>query len=138
MPENGIFSGTISLLQKSLNLRSMQHRVLASNIANIDTPHYKAFELAVEEELNKGREASRAIRLVRTHAGHFPVGRTAMDRVKLKTADPPEFSLRGDGNTVDMDRTMGKMAENTIMYKTAAQLISMKLKGLKNVIRGGK
>jgi flagellar basal body rod protein FlgB len=61
-----------------------------------------------------------------------------MDNVKLKAADPPEFSLRGDGNTVNVDRTMGKLAENTILYKTAAQLISKKLTGLKNAIKGGK
>ena len=49
----------------------------------------------------------------------------------------PEFSVRGDGNTVDLDRTMGKLAENTLLYKTAAQLISRKFSGLKSAIRGG-
>jgi len=49
VPTNGIFHDTISLLERSLNLRSLQHRVLASNIANMDTPNYKAVELAVTE-----------------------------------------------------------------------------------------
>jgi flagellar basal-body rod protein FlgB len=57
--------------------------------------------------------------------------------VKLKEMTPPAYSLRGDGNTVDIDRTMGKLAENTLMYRTTAQLISKKFKGLKNVINGG-
>jgi flagellar basal-body rod protein FlgB len=60
-----------------------------------------------------------------------------VDKVKLRTAKPPELSLRGDGNTVDIDRTMGQLAENTLLYKTAVQLISKKFNGLKNVIRGG-
>ena len=138
MPSDGIFNDTISMLERSLDLRSLQHRVLSSNIANLDTPNYKAFELVVEEEINRERELPRNIRLVRTHSNHFPIKATPMDNVKLKAADPPEFSLRGDGNTVNVDRTMGKLAENTILYKTAAQLISKKLTGLKNAIKGGK
>ena len=138
MPSDGIFNDTISMLERSLDLRSLQHRVLSSNIANLDTPNYKAFELVVEEEINRERELPRNIRLVRTHSNHFPIKATPMDNVKLKAADPPEFSLRGDGNTVNVDRTMGKLSENTILYKTAAQLISKKLTGLKNAIKGGK
>jgi flagellar basal-body rod protein FlgB len=138
MPSDGIFNDTIFMLERSLDLRSLQHRVLSSNIANLDTPNYKAFELVVEEEINRERELPRNIRLVRTHSNHFPIKATPMDNVKLKAADPPEFSLRGDGNTVNVDRTMGKLAENTILYKTAAQLISKKLTGLKNAIKGGK
>jgi len=138
MPSDGIFNDTIVMLERSLDLRSLEHRVLSSNIANMDTPNYKAFELVVEEEINKERELSRNIQLVRTHSNHFPIKVTPMDNIKLKAADPPELSLRGDGNTVNIDRTMGKLAENTILYKTAAQLISKKLTGLKNAIKGGK
>lgn len=137
MPKNVIFGETISMLEKSLNLRSLQHKTLTSNIANIDTPNYKAIELAVEEEINKTKDSGRGIQLVRTHADHLQLNHRQRNDVKFKTAKPPAFSLRGDGNTVDVDRTMGKLAENTLLYKTAAQLISKKLKGLKNVIKGG-
>ena len=138
MPSDGIFNETISLLERSLDLRSQQHRVLSSNIANMDTPNYQAFELVVEEEINKERDFPRNIQLVRTHSNHLPINVTSTDNVKLKAVDPFELSLRGDGNTVNVDRTMGKLAENTILYKTAAQLISKKLTGLKNAIKGGK
>ena len=53
MATQGIFSETISMLSKALDLRSRKHSVIVSNIANIDTPHYKAFDLAVEEELKR-------------------------------------------------------------------------------------
>ena len=137
MPTNGLFRDTISLLERSLNLRSLQHRVLASNIANMDTPNYKAVELAVAEEMSKKQGSASGIQLVQTQHGHLPLKHNPSDRVKLKTARPPEFSLRGDGNTVDLDRTMGRLAENTLLYKTAAQIISQKFSGLKNAIRGG-
>jgi flagellar basal-body rod protein FlgB len=115
----------------------MQHRVLASNIANIDTPNYKAVELAVAEEMSGNRNHTSGIQLVQTQPGHLPLKNNAADHVKLKVAKPPELSLRGDGNTVDLDRTMGSLAENTLLYKTAAQIISQKFNGLKNVIKGG-
>ena len=137
MPTNGIFRETISLLERSLNLRSLQHRVLASNIANMDTPNYKAVELSVAEEMNKNQNSDSGIQLMRTQTGHLPIKHNPTDSVKLKIAKPPEFSLRGDGNTVDLDRTMGNLAENTLLYKTAAQIISQKFSGLKNVIKGG-
>ena len=137
MPTNRLFRNTISLLERSLNIRSLQHRVLSSNIANMDTPNYKAVELAVAEEINGSQDSAPSIQLVQTQPGHLPLKHDPADHVKLKTAKPPEFSLRGDGNTVDLDRTMGKLAENTLLYKTAAQLISQKFSGLKNAIRGG-
>ena len=133
----GIFRDTISLLEKSLNLRSLQHRVLASNIANMDTPNYKAVELAVEEEMEKKSGNAARIQLVRTRPDHLPLRQDSANHVNLQVANPPKFSLRGDGNTVDLDRTMGKLAENTILYKTAAQIISQKFNGLKNAIKGG-
>ena len=137
MPTNGIFSETIFLLEKSLNLRSLQHRALASNIANMDTPNYKAVELDVAEKMQKNKGAVPGLRLARTHSGHLQFRSHRTDRVELKKMPPPAYSLRGDGNTVDIDRTMGKLAENTLMYRTTAQLIAKKFRGLKNVIKGG-
>jgi flagellar basal-body rod protein FlgB len=135
---SGIFDGTISVLQKSLNVRSVQHQVLSSNVANADTPNYKAFEVAVDEELRKLDTGKPRIQLARTQSGHLPVGRSESDRVTLKNSPVPALSLRADGNTVDLDRAMGELAENTIKYKTSAQLISMKLKDLRNAIIGGR
>jgi flagellar basal-body rod protein FlgB len=138
MPSDKLFNETISLLERSLDLRSLNHRVLSANIANMDTPKYKAFELMVEEEINRGRSPSRSMLLVRTNPNHFPMNTIPVDGIKLKKVNPTGFSLRGDGNTVDVDRTMGALAENSILYRTAAQLVSDKLKGLLNAIRGGK
>lgn len=137
MTPDGIFSETFSLLERSLNLRSLQHRVLASNIANMDTPNYKAVELAVTEEMNRSRNSIPAVNLMRTQTGHLPLSAESADAVKLKAASPPELSLRGDGNTVNLDYTMGKLAENTILYRAAAQLISRKFSSLRSAIKGG-
>jgi len=137
VPTNGIFDNTFSLLERSLDLRSLNHRVLASNIANMDTPNYKAFELVVAEEMQRDPESGAKIPFVRTHINHLPGKTEPSNQVRLKTARAPDFSLRGDGNTVDIERTMGKLAENTLLYNSAVQLIAKKFSGLRIAIKGG-
>ena len=137
MPTEKIITETITNLAKSLNLRSIQHKALASNIANMDTPNYKAVELDVAEKMKKNKGSVPGLQLARTHGRHLQFRTHRTDRVELKKMTPPAYNLRGDGNTVDIDRTMGKLAQNTLMYRATAQLISKKFKGLKNVIKGG-
>ena len=138
MPSQSLFSGSIATLQKTLNMGSLRHKVLTANIANIDTPNYKAFEVVMEDELKKNGRPSHPIQLVRTRSEHLAGRHQSATNVKVKAADPPALNFRADGNTVDLDKTMGKLAENTILYRAAAQIIKRKFQGLKNVIQGGK
>jgi flagellar basal-body rod protein FlgB len=137
MPTQSIFDGSIAALHKALNIGALQHKVLTSNIANIDTPNYKAFEVVMEDALRENDRAAETIKLVRTQPQHLNGYHTLSSDVKIKTADPPPFNLRADGNTVDLEKTMGKLAENTILYRTAAQIIKKKFQALLNSIQGG-
>jgi len=137
MPTNSLFEGSIAALQKSLNISSLRHKVLTANIANIDTPNFKAFEVVMEDEISKDGRPARPIKLVRTQPDHLQGRRQSASNVKIKPADPPALNFRADGNTVDLDKTMGKLAENTLLYRAAAQIIRRKFQGLKNVIQGG-
>ena len=137
MPTQSLFEGSITTLQKTLNRGSLRHKVLTANIANIDTPNYKAFEVVMEDELKKNGRPSRPIQLLRTRPEHLPGQHQSATNVKVKVADPPTLNFRADGNTVDLDKTMGKLAENSILYRAAAQIIKRKFQGLKNVIQGG-
>ena len=137
MPTQSLFAGSISALHKALNVGALRHKVLTSNIANIDTPNYKAFEVVMEDALRKNGNSVEAAQLVRTQPRHL-AGRHALSSdVKIKAADPSPFNLRADGNTVDLEKTMGKLAENTILYRAAAQIIKKKFQGLINSIQGG-
>ena len=71
MTTQGIFSETISMLSKALDLRSRKHSVIVSNIANIDTPNYKAFDLMVEAEMNKSQGTRKKLSIDKTHSGHL-------------------------------------------------------------------
>lgn len=138
MESQGIFSQTVSILEKALDLRSKKHNVIASNIANMDTPDYKAFDLIIEKELQKVTGKGNSISLNKTNKAHMQSQRSKAGGVSVVIDDTQELSLRGDGNTVDIDKQMGNMAENTLMYKAAAQMIHKKFQGLKSAIQGGK
>ena len=138
MKSQGIFSGTISILSKALDLRSRKHDVIVSNIANMDTPNYKAFDLIIEEQMNKAVGGERKLALDKTRPGHLSPQNNPSASLKIKMADPPQFSLRSDGNTVDIDRSMANLAENSLMYNAAARMIYKKFQGLKSAIQGGK
>jgi flagellar basal-body rod protein FlgB len=137
MATQDLFEGSISALHRALNTGALQHKVLTSNIANIDTPNYKAFEVVMEDALKKNGRSVEAIKLVRTQSQHLAGRHPLSTQVKIKATDPPPFNLRADGNTVDLEKTMGKLAENTILYRAAAQIIKKKFQGLLNSIQGG-
>ena len=138
MESQRIFSQTVSILEKTLDLGSKKHNVIASNIANMDTPDYKAFDLVIEKELQKVTGKGNSISLNKTNKAHMQSERSKADGVSVVIDDTQGLSLRGDGNTVDIDKQMGNMAENTLMYKAAAQMIYRKFQGLKSAIQGGK
>jgi flagellar basal-body rod protein FlgB len=127
----------MATLQKSLNTGSLRHKVLTSNIANIDTPNYKAFEVVMKDAGKHNAHAQRPIELVRTQPRHLSGRHSSSNPIEIKTVDSSGNNFRADGNTVDLDRVMGKLAENTLMYRTAAQIIKKKFQGLKNAIQGG-
>ena len=137
MPTQSLFDETITALQKTLDAGSLRHKVLTSNIANIDTPNYKAFEVVMEDALKRNNRSAGSIELVRTDSRHLSGRNPKSNPIKIRTADAGTNNFRADGNTVDLDRTMGKLAENTLMYRSAAQIIKKKFLGLKNVIQGG-
>jgi flagellar basal-body rod protein FlgB len=140
MDENRIFGGTIDIATKALDLRSRRHEVIASNIANADTPGYKAFDVLVDEALQKSSSKhSDSMSVKQTHPGHLPakaIGTRNLDEPMIQHAT--NVSLRGDGNTVDMDREMSNLAANQLLYKATARIMSKKFEGLLHAIRGGK
>ena len=138
MDSQGIFSGTISTVEKVLDLRSLKHNLIVSNIANVDTPRYKSFDMIIEEEIGKKTGTKNGVNLTRTKVEHLPGRKSSAGNVKPKFVDKLPLSERGDGNTVDIDKEMADMAENNLMYNTLAQILSKKFTGLKTAIQEGR
>ena len=137
MENHPLFDRTVTLLSRVLDLRARNHRLIVSNIANADTPDYKEFRMHVEDALKNESQTVAAPGLKRTRSGHLPVGRRDSAGVRITREKTTGYSLRGDGNTVDPDRSMSRMAENSLLYNTATQILNKKLQGLKAVIQGG-
>ena len=75
----------------------------------------------------------------RTHPGHLPAKALGTRNLGAPMIQPETtVSLRGDGNTVDMDREMSNLAANQLLYKTTARIMSKKFEGLMHAIKGGK
>jgi flagellar basal-body rod protein FlgB len=129
------FDSTIGALNTSLNLRTLNHDVISSNIANADTPGYKAkaveFESALRDALGVGGE----LPMEAADPKHI-VHRTT-DPVDPEIYDDPNGVESLDGNTVDRADQMAKMAENQLMYDASAEMLKRKLGMLKYAITEG-
>jgi len=137
MESGALFGGAFPILEKALDLRSMRHHLIVSNIANKDTPNYKAFDLMVEEEMARSTNTGDATQLKRTDDAHLSETRSSGTSGTMGRATGQEFSLRGDGNSVDIDREMANLSENNLLYDALAQVISRKFRGLEDAIKGG-
>lgn len=124
----------LSVYSQALNLRSQRHQVLASNIANADTPQYKArdfdFESAMKNAMG-GRVQVGGIGLSQTTTGHLP-GSGASGPAALKFRSETQSAV--DGNTVDMDVERAQIADNALQYQILTQLISDKFKGIRSAL----
>ena len=109
MPEK-----TQMILEYMMDIAAFRNKLLTSNIANADTPGYKAKDISFQEEMNN------AI---------FSGGKS-----EYKIYESGTTMSERDGNTVNLDIEMAKVAENTLIYDTAAQLMAMKIRMKKNIL----
>ncbi len=122
-------------LQKALDLRAYRQQVLASNIANADTPNYKARDFDFAKELSRAVDGQGGKGELRTtsarHLQPKQDGRLGVD-LNYRAALQPSI----DGNTVDMDVERAQFTDNAIHYQFAVDRISSKVKSLLGAIQG--
>jgi flagellar basal-body rod protein FlgB len=134
----GIFDRDITLLERSLDFRSRRNNLLAGNIANIETPGYKAKDLVFEQALGAALKSQEPGPMVTTNRRHMSGNNpTPLEMVQPRTIQSANSVGSVDGNSVDLEREMAKLAENQIDYQALAQMISHKLLQLRTVIREG-
>lgn len=139
MAMDALFGSTIGLLGKSLDLRARNHNLISANIANVETPGYRPTSLSFEEGLREALKRPEGGHPQSVHPGHIPL-RGEVARLEMVTGEIVEdgqTSTGLDGNGVEMDHQMAKMAENQIMYNANVQLLTKKFESLKLAIKGG-
>lgn len=117
---------------QALALRARRQKVLANNIANADTPGYKARDFDFSQALSQALEtpvSGQGLALETTSPRHIPGHADAGFAPELLYRVPMQPSL--DGNTVDMNVERSAFADNTVRYRSALQFISGKIRGLK-------
>lgn len=122
--------------QQALGLRQQRHKVLASNIANADTPGYKARDMDFASALKKATgdiSGGKALGLSRTSERHLSGSGMAAKQPDLLYRVPDQPSL--DGNTVDMDRERTAFADNAVRYQAALTMMNSRIQGLKNAMQ---
>ena len=103
----------------------------------MDTPNYKAFDILVEEEMEKAFGETNTMTLMQTHPEHLSLNSAEnMNAPEVKPAERSWYNFREDGNTMDIDRTMSVLSENGLLYNASAQMISKKFQSLSNAING--
>jgi flagellar basal-body rod protein FlgB len=120
--------------QNALNLRAQRQQLLASNIANADTPNYKArdinFAATLQSKLKQTQSSSvpatPSVDLARTSPMQSD------NQAQYRTVDQPS----ADGNTVDMDVERVQYADNGLHYEADVTATSGQIKGLLSVIQG--
>ncbi|MBF0312324.1 MAG: flagellar basal body rod protein FlgB [Oligoflexia bacterium] len=124
----------LKALATSLNFRQMRQDVISSNIANSETPGYKAKRVDFEDALKKALEIDSAESLKTESSLHYNVGEGGMNELQPEIYEDPNGVVSEDGNSVDRDAEMAEMAENKILYDASVQLLNKKLGMLKYAI----
>ncbi|HRK08919.1 MAG TPA: flagellar basal body rod protein FlgB [Pseudobdellovibrionaceae bacterium] len=135
-----LFDRTTRALGSAANFRQMRHNVISSNVANADTPGYQAKKLEFEDSLARAiRTEASGAEPTAVETGHFATGPGAISRTQADVFENPDAEPVGlDGNTVNVEREMAGLVENSIMYKAAIQLINKKLAALKYAANDGR
>lgn len=124
------FDQALGIYPQALALRERRGEILAANLANADTPSYKARDLDFKSILKQN--LPEAVTMERTQAGHFAPQQLLDSRVMYR--NPNQVSL--DGNTVEANVEQAKYAENAVQYQASLQFISNKFSGLMMALRG--
>ena len=142
MQIEGIFNGTIDLLGKSVDLRAKNQTLIASNVANAETPNFVPKTLVFEQELQgalKNRQTGQSHPSI-THARHIPMRGTSssnsLQSVSGHVVESPASTPGKDGNSVELENEMGRMAENQVMFNASVQMLNKKFDGLRTAIKG--
>jgi len=134
-----IFDRTMQLLQRSLDLRGARQRVISSNLANEETPGYRASELNFMDQLRSAHQGRTPIVLAATQTRHFGVhGPQGIQAVTGRLSEVPAGDLPLDANSVNLELEMAKLSDNAMQYNAAATIIAKKFQGLLSAIKEGR
>ncbi len=130
-----IFDRQLGFQQNALNLRAYRQEVLAGNIANADTPNYKARDMNFRDALLGAQtEVQNKLAMAATSVGHMqPKDSSQPADAYLKYRGESQSAV--DGNTVDMDTERAAFAENAVKYEASLTFINGQIRSMQQAIQ---
>lgn len=128
-----IFDTTFEGLSKSLDLHWRRNQVITSNIANAETPGYRAVDLNFGDEVKRAFERNNTGEMKRTNGRHLDLSTQGSAHL----VEDLSGATRPDGNNVDLDIQMGQLTYNGGKYSMAATVLRKQLSLLRQAIREG-
>ncbi|MGZ8158212.1 MAG: flagellar basal body rod protein FlgB [Methylobacter sp.] len=126
------FDTALGIEPKALAFREKRGEILAANLANADTPNFKARDMDFKSVLKQSMASG--VNMERTHAGHIAPPQQQVFGANVMYRNPLQVSL--DGNTVEAQVEQAKYAENAMQYQASLQFISNKFSGLMTAVKG--
>ena len=124
---NITFSGTDGYLRAAMSGLAARQRAIANNVANVDTPNFKASEVRFEDALKSAMSSGTP--------GSTP-DQSNLNAAAARSTLIDATALRGDGNNVDIDREMAMLSETNLTFSAMAQIMTTRIGILRNVITG--
>lgn len=121
------------IAKRALDGLSARRDMIGQNIANVDTPGYKAQEVSFEGILKQSLNQSPNMTMKTTNANHLQGSTGGIGAVQV--GQRQGGSSRADGNNVDIDQELTQMTETGIRYQALSQIVSKKLSLLKTLVR---
>lgn len=135
MEMKSIFSDHINVAAKVLDFQLQRQNIVSANLANINTPGYKARKLEFEDDLQAALGLSDAGTMSRTNHRHLPS--TGMTDLEATVSKPFAPRVVQSVDNVDLDTEMAVMAKNNLAYNTLALVLQKSFAGLKQTIQEG-
>lgn len=119
--------------KKALDIRNDRMEVIAGNLANANTPGYKARDIDFQKAM-KSAQLQQGHHLNRTHEKHFAGRMQSQSEIEFRVPNQPDT---GDGNTVEVQVERNNFLDNGMRYQAGIQFLNGKIKGMKKAIKGG-
>lgn len=128
------FDKVLGVHEKALNVHAQRLQMLASNLANADTPNFKARDIDFRAALTDASSQLSVASLKTTKPGHISGEMISTGAAAPMYRNPSQSSL--DGNTVDVQAERGEFAQASFRYQAALQFVDSKLRGIITALRG--
>jgi flagellar basal-body rod protein FlgB len=139
-----MFPRVVGTLEQAMKAANLRHQVIANNIANVNVPGFHAQEVSFEEKLKEAIASQSGgtdqLQGLVTDPRHFPIGGHTQipDQVEPTVQMIDSGAMRQDGNTVDMEVEMAKLAANQLWYQALVRSVSDEFSRLRTAITEGK